>query len=105
MSISFEEKIEAARRHAAYYLNVLRQADDLYEQGREVIEAGIELFELEWTNIEAGQRWAEENSTLSDEAARLCSSYSGFGAYLLSLRQHAKVQVSRWGKQLRLLGV
>jgi tetratricopeptide (TPR) repeat protein len=74
------EQEEAARRHAAYYVEVLEQADGLYRKGGNSIKPGLALFDLEWGNIQAGQAWAAGHATQDDEAARLCSRYPGAGA-------------------------
>ena len=91
------EQDEAARRHAAYYVNVLAQADDLYLKGGDSIKPGLALFDLEWGNIQAGQAWAAVHSGQDDEAARLCSRYPVAGAYCLELRLHPQEDI-RWGE-------
>jgi tetratricopeptide (TPR) repeat protein len=89
---------ETHLRHAIYYESVLRAAEDLYEQGGNAILRGLALFDLEWLNIQTGQAWAAGHTGGvgdADEAAGLCSDYSGTGGYLLDLRQHPREQI-RW---------
>ena len=45
---------EARRRHAEYYLSVLRSADSLYQSSHDNVGAGLRLFDLEWENIQMG---------------------------------------------------
>jgi tetratricopeptide (TPR) repeat protein len=86
---------EAAARHAVHYETVIRTADQLYQQGGQAHERGLDQFDLEWENIQVGQAWAQRQAKESDVAAELCSAYADAGANLLSLRQHPQDQV-RW---------
>jgi tetratricopeptide (TPR) repeat protein len=85
-----QRSARAAARHAAHYLTVLGTARNLYMQRGERITAGLELFDLERRNIEAGQAWAAQHAPESHEAARLCSEYPDAGVYVLNLRQHPR---------------
>jgi hypothetical protein len=67
------EESESARRHAAYYVEVLAQSHDLYRKGGDSIKPGLALFDLEWGNIQAGEAWAAAQTRQDDDAARLCS--------------------------------
>ena len=96
--LSETEKDEGQRRHASYYLSVLREAKELYKKGGEALKRGLVLFDLEWPNIQAGQIWAEEHASEDSEddvAVSLCSNYPGAGVYLLNLRQHPRERI-RW---------
>jgi tetratricopeptide (TPR) repeat protein len=53
------------------------------------------LFDLEWSNIQAGQAWAAAQAEQDTEAARLCSRYPEAGSYCLGLRQHPRERI-RW---------
>jgi hypothetical protein len=77
---------EARLRHAAYYEQVLREANTFYKQGGEALQQGLALFDQEWANIQAGWVHAAHLSLEDDVAARLCNSYPGAGAFLLDLR-------------------
>lgn len=86
---------DAARRHAAHYLDVLGRANELFHQRGEALKRGLELVDAEWGNMQAGQRWAEKHATGDDVAARLCKDYPNAGAGLLDLRQHPREGI-RW---------
>jgi tetratricopeptide (TPR) repeat protein len=87
------EQEEAARRHAAYYVEVLAQPDDLYKKRGDSIKPGLSLFDLEWGNIQAGQAWAVAHAGQNDEVAKLCSRYPYDGWHCLSLRQSPRQRV------------
>jgi tetratricopeptide (TPR) repeat protein len=72
------------RRHARHYLQVLREANELYKQGGDCIVQGLEWFAQERINIEAGQAWTARHA--AGEARSLCIEYPLAGANLLSLR-------------------
>jgi tetratricopeptide (TPR) repeat protein len=80
-------------RHATYFLGVTREAQRLYRQGGEAIKRGLELFDLEWKNIQAGRSWAVKHSHDNDAAAALCSTYPAAGISLLNLRQHSRENI------------
>ena len=90
-----EDSEAAALRHARHYLEVIRRAGDLYNQGGESMMRGLAMFDLEWGNIQAGQSWAAAHAESSHEAAALCSDYPDRASYLLSLRQHPRESI-RW---------
>jgi tetratricopeptide (TPR) repeat protein len=77
---------EAHLRHAHYYLNLLNDTDQTYRQGGKAIEVGLELLDLEWENIQIGQKWAERYSKSNGAAAEMCSDYPIAGGYILDLR-------------------
>jgi tetratricopeptide (TPR) repeat protein len=87
------EKAAASRRHAVHYVEVLRQADSLYEQGHEGVMRGLVLFDREWRNVQAGQAWAEAHREEDPEAAALCSDYGRVGLNCLRLRLPPKERV------------
>lgn len=89
--INIEERNNAAKRHSIYYASVLRAADQLYQQGGEAIKNGLILFDLEWNNIQAGQKWAATNADKDSVAAEICIAYSD--ATLLDLRQHPRERI------------
>ncbi|MEK6279092.1 MAG: hypothetical protein AABN95_01950 [Acidobacteriota bacterium] len=63
---------EARLRHATYYLASLKQANELYKQGREKLEEGLTLFDLESDSINAAQAWTERY-TKDEQVASLCT--------------------------------
>ena len=72
------------RRHARHYFQVLRDANELFQQGGEGILQGLEWFDQERINIETGQAWTASHA--AGEARSLCIEYPLVGANLLSLR-------------------
>jgi tetratricopeptide (TPR) repeat protein len=87
----------AQQWHATYYLLVLSTANDLYEQGGENIVKGLELFDREQINIQAGQTWGSEvireekmkpKAADLDFALQISNAYPDAGSYLLPLRLH-----------------
>ena len=85
---SEQESEMAARKHAVHFLGVLEECDRLYQKGGDGVLGGLRLFDLEWTNIHAGQAFAEARSDNDEEAARVCSGYPDSGRRMLLLRQH-----------------
>ncbi|MFZ0050269.1 MAG: tetratricopeptide repeat protein [Desulfobaccales bacterium] len=86
---------QAAARHASHYVKILREAGDLCERGGEALGQGLKLFDREWDNLRAGQKWAEDQAGVDESAAELCNAYPDAGVYLLSLRQHPRERL-RW---------
>jgi tetratricopeptide (TPR) repeat protein len=87
------ERSASQKSHAIHYLRVLSEADELYMQGGEAIKRGLVLFDLEWTNIQAGQSWVTKHSSEDNDTAKLCSYYPNTGVYLLDLRQHPRERI------------
>src|SRR5262249_47891775 len=65
--LSEAEREEDGRRHAAHYRMVLAGAHDLYLKDGDGVTRGLELFDREWANIEAGQAWAASASAGGNE--------------------------------------
>lgn len=93
--LSATEREQSGLLHAAYYLQILSTADDLYQKGGAGIAGGLSLFDHERVNIETGQEWAAARFADDQQAARLCNRYPGVGAYILNLRQHPRDFI-RW---------
>ena len=81
---------EAHRRHAEYYLGVLRSANSLYTRGYDNVGAGLRLFDLEWENIQTGQARSAAVSGNNPALSKLCIAYPKAGAHILLIRQHPK---------------
>lgn len=99
-----DELIDAQQRHANYYLKVLSDADDLYEEGGENILAGLDIFDREWANIKSGQAWTEvevlstekpKKKSILKLALQMASSYGVNGINLLDLRLHPNDRI-KW---------
>jgi tetratricopeptide (TPR) repeat protein len=80
------ESLAAGKAHAAYFYNLLVQADDFYLQGGEQVLVGLSLFDKERENIEAGQRWAASLTGEDDTATELSMDYYNYGWNVLDLR-------------------
>jgi tetratricopeptide (TPR) repeat protein len=91
--MSDDEGRATRMRHAAQYLKVLGESQELYSKGGEATKSGIALFDAEWGNIEAGQNWSCGHASGDDKAAWHCNQYPNAGAYILSLRQRPRDQI------------
>jgi tetratricopeptide (TPR) repeat protein len=88
------ELAQGARRHARHYIHVLARAEYLYNES---VAEGLALFDLERSNIQAGQAWAADLWQHDDEAARLCCQYPGAAVYCLVRGLEAEDYI-RWQK-------
>jgi tetratricopeptide (TPR) repeat protein len=75
--------------HSAHYLDVLKESNRLFKEGGDFTEAALRLFDAEWPNIEAGQKWAQNNASKDNRAAQLCIDYPS-AAHILKLRLHPR---------------
>lgn len=81
------EKIarETRLRHAAYYLPVLKTAqENIFKSGTKAKD-GLQLFHREWDNIRSALDRVRKNSVEGKQAAELFNSYMVVGAELLPL--------------------
>lgn len=76
---------EARLRHAAYYLPVLKKAQENISKGGEKARDGLQLFHREWTNIQAALSRVRKNSVEGKQPAELFNAYMIAGAELLPL--------------------
>ncbi len=74
-------------QHARYFMHVLSTANDLYHAGGDKASKGLNLYNHEWANIEAGQAWAAAHAEENDDAAVLCCAYATAGWALRNVRQ------------------
>ena len=80
---------QAAARHAAHYLEVGRQANDLYEQGGDHVLEGLSRFDAAWPHLQAAyarMQRREEQEQDDKAAARWLSDLPGRMPYVLDLR-------------------
>lgn len=92
-----KERAVARHHHAAHYQSVLHEADALYEQGGPLLKQGLDLVDMEWHNIQAGQVWAATHLESNRLACELCNSFPDAGRYVLDLRQHPRERI-RWSE-------
>lgn len=84
---------EAQRRHAQYYLEVLRAANELYERGGESIMDALTQFDQDWGQVKHGQKWTSIFMQKDELIAKLCNHYALGGVRLLTLGYHARERV------------
>ncbi len=95
--LSQDERRIAHHRFSAHYQSVLHEAEALYERGGPLLKQGVELLDLEWQNVQAGQVWAATEARDDRAACELCNSYPDAGKFLLNLRQHPRERI-RWNE-------
>jgi len=88
------ERASGRERHAAHYQRVCGAANELYAWGGEWLLRGLGLFDMEWDNIEAGHRWAEENAAGNRRAIELCDDYPAQCFDILPMRQHPRQRIA-----------
>jgi DNA-binding winged helix-turn-helix (wHTH) protein/tetratricopeptide (TPR) repeat protein len=91
--LSKTEEAGARTDHSRHFLNILAEADQLYEKGHENTQRGLRLAEMEWDNIAAGWEWAKLRSNTDDTAANLANSYPTVGWNYLHVRQHPEDRI------------
>lgn len=82
-------------RYAEHFVNVVREAGDLYERGGESMMNGLALFDREWENINAVQQWTAARTAYDDAAAKVAAELPLVGRHCLALRQRPRERV-RW---------
>ncbi len=91
--LSDEERVLGHKSHATYYKDVLAVAHNLYLQGGAALASGLALFDLEWSNIQAGHAWVAAQGVEADEdVAVLGMTYPDVGE-ILDLRLHARDRI------------
>lgn len=94
--LSAAESSDGLEGHAAYYKNVLASTNRLYLNGGDALARGLALFDLEWSNIQAGHDWVATQEFKNDEdLSRLAMAYSDVGSFVLHLRLHSREWI-RW---------
>jgi len=91
------EKILTHRNLAFYYYDVLRNASELYENDEEALESALNLFDLDWFNIQAGQKWTAQKSEEDATIAKLCGDYCKEARVLMPMR-HTTEECIEWNE-------
>ncbi len=86
-----DERDATLRAHATYFLRVAKTIEQLCQESTGNVRKGLEVFNLEWENLSAGQKWSAENFENSKDAAHLCVSYAEALQTTLYLRSDQKV--------------
>jgi len=85
-----KDRMIIEQRHATYYKFVLNAANSLCLSGGELIKRGLDLFDLEWGNIQTGQIWVVAHATKDETVLNLCSAYPNAGFYVFGIRLHPR---------------
>jgi tetratricopeptide (TPR) repeat protein len=93
--LNTEELNTAQKRHAWHYLTVMSAANALYNKGGESVTQGLALFDVEWTNLQAGHGWVIAYRQDDNTVADWCWIYPHVGVDCLLLRQHPRERI-RW---------
>ncbi len=91
----------AQQRHSKHYQELLWRANNQFLTGEESQSEGLILFDADWMNIEAAQKWAAINSEKSTEIAGICSNFSGAWD-ILHLRLHPRQYINWLDKAIDL---
>jgi tetratricopeptide (TPR) repeat protein len=85
--LSAEERALGQKRFALHYQDVLAAADKFYRKGGESLLLGLELFDLEWANIQVAHAWVAAQADAADaDLVWLGLTYPDASVYLLYLR-------------------
>lgn len=94
--LNADERTVGQKRFATHYKDVLAAANELYKEGDESLLRGLALFDLEWSNIEAGHAWVAVRTDVADvDVSWLAITYPDAGVFVLDLRQHSRERI-RW---------
>lgn len=95
--IRTSEKILTHRNLAFYYHDILSEANELYENDEDALESALNIFDLEWFNIQAGQKWASQKSSEDAKIAKLCGDYCKEARVLMPMR-HTTEECIEWNE-------
>jgi len=91
------EKILTHRNLAFYYFDTLKDANDLYESDEDALERALNLFDLDWFNIQAGQKWSALKNTEDAKIAKLCGDFCKEARILMPMR-HPTDECIEWNE-------
>lgn len=95
-SLSNEEETSTSiLRFAHHYLNLLKDANQLYLQSGQYHTQGVELFNHEIENIRYGWAWSNKQREEVEKAAQICWSYTSWGSNILLNRLPA-TELKAW---------
>ena len=94
VKLSDEENFDAHYHHAKYYIKVAETSDELYKQGGKNMMQGLTLFDSEWVQVQAGQKWAVAKINVGKEIAELVMLYPNASALCLDLRLLPRLRIS-----------
>ena len=85
--LSDSERVATEWKHATHYLRTLQEAGARYLQDNESSKDGLNLFDVERSNIHAAQSWFANNLSDKSVADALTSDFSFSASRLLALKQ------------------
>ena len=88
-----EERLSIQQKLAEYGATILAGASEMYLQGGESLRRGLDLFDAERPNIEAGWAWASAHAEQDELAERLCVRYPVVAGDLLDVRQTPRERI------------
>lgn len=91
------EKILTHRNLAFYYFGILQNANELYRDDEDALESALNLFDLDWFNIQAGQKWSAQKSSEDAKIAKLCGDYCKEARVLMPMR-HTTEECIEWNE-------
>jgi tetratricopeptide (TPR) repeat protein len=95
--IRTSEKILTHRNLAFYYHDILSEANELYGNDEDALESALNLFDLDWFNIQAGQKWAAQKSSEDAKIAKLCGDFCKEARVLMPMR-HTTEECIEWNE-------
>ncbi|MBP7687969.1 MAG: hypothetical protein KA765_08680 [Thermoflexales bacterium] len=99
--LTANERTEAERRHAFYFLETaITAVREIYLGNEEAENQAAELFEWDWNNYQAAWEWASEHAGADVSVARLCYQYLDVGWSLITQRRPANEWVEWLEKSL-----
>ncbi len=91
------ERILTHRNLAFYYFDILKNANELYENDEEALESALNIFDQDWYNIKAGQKWSAQKSSEDAKIAKLCGDYCKEARVLMPMR-HPTDECIEWSE-------
>jgi tetratricopeptide (TPR) repeat protein len=86
------ERLEAYIVHTVYFAELLHKVGQFYLKGGENIFTALKLYDLEWINVEFGQRNAAKYLETHKQMAKVCNRYAWQGS-INSLRLTTKNRI------------
>ncbi len=91
------EKILTHRNLAFYYFDILKNANELYQSDEEALESALNIFDQDWYNIKAGQKWSAQKSSEDAKIGMLCGDYCKEARVLMAMR-HPTDECIEWSE-------
>ena len=94
--LSGEERAAAQKRFAIHYRILLAATNQVYLEGGESLLRALEVFDLEWGNIQTGHAWVATHADAADpDVTSLGMDYPMLSVHVLYLRQHPRERI-KW---------